>query len=178
MAGHIPKISIVVPYYNQGSFLQETLESISKQEYPNLEIIMMEGGSTDQSLSIAQVYDCQKKCWEDVSEGGRAAATNKGVQYCTGELFAWLEAGDQYSGEYTFEIGLAAIPWEDHMCRRKFSLEELCTHFTHICHVPDMGPLSAALLQETGVPYMTHFGIANLNGRTETYLGGRYPTVE
>src|SRR5687768_5384863 len=107
MVKHVPKISIVVPSYNQGLFLQETLESISKQEYPNLEIIIMEGGSTDQSLSIAQDYDCQVKRWEGMSDGGRAAAINQGVQHCTGELVAWLKPGDRYVDEALWTVSHA-----------------------------------------------------------------------
>ena len=96
MVKHLPKISIIIPSYKQGPFLQDTLDSILEQEYPNLEIIIMEGNSTDQSLSIAQAYDCQVKRWDDMSERGRVAAINQGIQYSTGELVAWLKPGDRY----------------------------------------------------------------------------------
>jgi glycosyltransferase involved in cell wall biosynthesis len=96
MVGHIPKISIVVPSYNQGLFLRGTLDSIFKQEYPNLEIFIMDSGSTDQSLSIAQAYDCKVRRWESLSDGGRVAAINQGVQHGTGELVAWLKPGERY----------------------------------------------------------------------------------
>ena len=74
---------------------------------------------------------------------------------------------------YTFEVGLAAIPWEDYMRRGKFSPEELDTHFTRICHVPNIGPFSVSLPQEIGVPYRTHHGIANLDGTVEVYVVGQ-----
>jgi len=74
---------------------------------------------------------------------------------------------------YTFEVGLAAISWEDYMHRRKFPPEELPAHYTRICHVPNLGPFSVTLLREKGVPYMTHHGIANLDGTVEVYVVGQ-----
>lgn len=81
---------------------------------------------------------------------------------------------DIQHGEYTFEIGLAVISWEDYMSRRQFPPEELRTRFTRICHVPNLGPFSVALRQDKGVPYMTHGGIANLDVETEIYLVGQH----
>ena len=74
---------------------------------------------------------------------------------------------------YTFEVGLAAISWEDYMHRRKFPPEELPAHYTRICHVPNLGPFSVTLLREKGVPYMTHHGIADLDGMVEVSLVGQ-----
>ena len=109
MVKHLPKISIIIASYNQGPFLQDTLDSIVEQEYPNLEIILMEGGSTDQSLSIAQDYDCQVKPWEGMSDGGRAAAINQGAQHCTGELVAWLKPGDRYMDGALWTVSRACL---------------------------------------------------------------------
>lgn len=77
---------------------------------------------------------------------------------------------DLKAGEYTFEVGLATIPWEEYQRRRKYHPEELRLHFRRICHVPNLGPLSVSLPEENGVPYTTHIGIANLDGKIEVYL--------
>jgi ABC-type polysaccharide/polyol phosphate transport system ATPase subunit len=74
---------------------------------------------------------------------------------------------------YTFGIGLVAMPWEDYIHRRKFSPEELPAHYTRICHVPNLGPFSVTLLLDMGVPYMTHHGIANLDGMLEVHVVGQ-----
>jgi lipopolysaccharide transport system ATP-binding protein len=80
---------------------------------------------------------------------------------------------DLQQGEYTFEVGLAVIPWEDYLHRRNFSPEELGMRFTRICHVPDIGPLNIALRQENGVPYILHHGIADLDGIMDVYVMGQ-----
>jgi lipopolysaccharide transport system ATP-binding protein len=79
---------------------------------------------------------------------------------------------DLQSGEYTFEVGLVSMSWEDYQRRNFFAPEELRAHFTRICHIPNIGPLSIALPRENGVPYATHSGVANLDGSTKVYLIG------
>ena len=74
---------------------------------------------------------------------------------------------------YTFVVGLASIAPEYYVDRRKFSPEELPTRYTRICHVPNLGPFNVTLLKEMGVPYMTHLGIADLDGRVEVYVVGQ-----
>ena len=76
MIKHIPKLSIIIPSYNQALLLQDTLESISRQGYPKLELII-ESDSSDHSLPLVQAYDCQVKHWEDWSASGRIAAINQ-----------------------------------------------------------------------------------------------------
>jgi glycosyltransferase involved in cell wall biosynthesis len=108
---HLPKINIVIPSYNQGSFLRDTLDSVFKQEYPNLEVIVMEGGSTDQSLAIAKAYDCHVRFWEGMSDGGPAPAINKGIQDSTGELVAWLKPGDRYMDAALWTVSHACMKY-------------------------------------------------------------------
>lgn len=96
MNNQLPKISIVVPSYNQGIFLEHALESIFSQEYPKLEVIVMDGGSSDKSLEIIQVYQKKLTYWQSKPDGGQASAINAGMQHCTGDIVAWLNSDDWY----------------------------------------------------------------------------------
>ena len=91
-----PLISIVVPSYNQGQFLDYTIRSILLQGYPNLELIIMDGGSSDGSLKIIQKYAPWITHWESGPDGGQYAAINKGFSICHGEIMAWLNSDDLY----------------------------------------------------------------------------------
>lgn len=91
----LPRISIVVPNFNQGRFLEACLTSILDQDYPDFELIMVDGGSTDESLEIMDRY-ADRLTWR-VSErdNGQADAINKGFQQCTGQIFNWVNADDR-----------------------------------------------------------------------------------
>ncbi|MBW1792397.1 MAG: glycosyltransferase, partial [Deltaproteobacteria bacterium] len=88
----LPLISIVVPSFNQGQFLRETLDSMFRQNYPHLEVIVMDGGSTDESVDIIRSYENRLTYWQTLPDKGQAAAINEGVGRCTGELIAWLNS--------------------------------------------------------------------------------------
>ncbi|MBK9925011.1 MAG: glycosyltransferase [Anaerolineales bacterium] len=96
MKNNLPKISIVIPSYNQGVFLQYALESIFSQMYPNLEVIVMDGGSNDQSLDIIRSYSEKLKYWQSQPDEGQANAINMGMQYCNGDIVSWLNSDDWY----------------------------------------------------------------------------------
>jgi glycosyltransferase involved in cell wall biosynthesis len=85
-----PKISIVNPTYNQGEYIEETIQSVLDQNYPNLKYIIMDGGSTDNTVDIINKYEKQLTYWESQPDKGQAHASNKGLNYCTGEIFNWL----------------------------------------------------------------------------------------
>ncbi len=89
-----PSISIVTPSYNQGQFLEETIKSVLNQNYLNLEYIIIDGGSTDNSVEIIKKYEKHLKFWVSEKDRGQAHAINKGFQYCTGEIFNWLNSDD------------------------------------------------------------------------------------
>ena len=89
-----PKISIITPSYNQGHFIEETIRSILLQNYPNLEYIIMDGGSTDDTVQIIKKYEPWITLWTSEKDKGQANAINKGVDKCTGEIFNWINSDD------------------------------------------------------------------------------------
>ncbi len=89
-----PRITIVTPSFNQGGFLSETIESILNQDYPNLEYIVIDGGSTDESLDIIKRYEDQLSYWCSEKDRGQSDAIMKGFNRATGELFAWVNSDD------------------------------------------------------------------------------------
>jgi len=91
-----PKISIVTPSYNQGQFIEETIRSVLLQGYPNLEYIIIDGGSTDNSVEIIRRYEPWLHYWTSEIDEGQSDAINKGFQLSNGEVIAWLNSDDFY----------------------------------------------------------------------------------
>lgn len=89
-----PKISIVTPSYQQGEFLEETIRSVLMQNYPNLEYIVLDGGSTDDSVAILEHYDEFITYWVSEPDEGQADSINKGLTISTGEIMGWLNSDD------------------------------------------------------------------------------------
>lgn len=92
-----PIVSIVTPSYHQGLFLEEAIRSVLLQGYPNLEYMIMDGGSTDNTLSIIHKYEPWLTYWVSRPDGGQSDAINKGWRKSAGEILAWLNADDTYS---------------------------------------------------------------------------------
>lgn len=91
-----PKISVITPSYNQGPFLERTFRSVLLQGYPNLEYIVIDGGSTDGSVSIIERYAPHLDQWVSESDRGQSHAINKGFDRATGTIYAWLNSDDYY----------------------------------------------------------------------------------
>jgi glycosyltransferase involved in cell wall biosynthesis len=91
-----PKISIVTPSYNQAGFLEKTILSVLNQNYPDFEYMIIDGGSTDNSVKIIKKYEKYLKFWISEPDKGQSHAINKGFEHATGDLFAWINSDDYY----------------------------------------------------------------------------------
>ena len=89
-----PRISIVTPSFHQGEFLEGTIRSVLLQGYPNLEYLIIDGGSTDNSVEIIKKYERWISYWESEKDRGQSHAINKGFAKATGEIWAWLCSDD------------------------------------------------------------------------------------
>ena len=91
-----PKITIVTPSYNHGQFIEETIRSVVLQGYPNLEYIVIDGGSTDYTVDILHKYERYIDFWQSEPDKGQANAINKGFARANGDILAWLNSDDVY----------------------------------------------------------------------------------
>lgn len=90
------RITIVTPSFNQGGFLEQTIDSVLSQNYPNLEYIIIDGGSTDNSVEIIKKNQKHLAYWVSEKDRGQSHAINKGFQHATGDVINWLNSDDYY----------------------------------------------------------------------------------
>jgi glycosyltransferase involved in cell wall biosynthesis len=90
-----PRITLVTPVYNSDRFIEQTIRSVLNQRYPNLEYIIVDGGSTDGTLDIIRKYESRVSWWISESDRGMYDALNKGFARGTGEIMGWISATDQ-----------------------------------------------------------------------------------
>jgi glycosyltransferase involved in cell wall biosynthesis len=96
--GHtMPKITIITPSFNQGNYLEATIRSVLLQNYPNLEYIIIDGGSTDNSVEIIEKYAPYLTYWISEKDSGQSEAINKGLKVATGDIINWLNSDDYYA---------------------------------------------------------------------------------
>ncbi len=102
---YYPKISIITPSYNQGQYIEQTIRSVLLQNYPNLEYIVIDGGSTDNTVEILKKYDKFITYWVSEKDNGQSDAINKGIAQATGQIFNWLNSDDYYAANALKTIG-------------------------------------------------------------------------
>lgn len=102
---HLPRISIVTPSLNQGKFLEQTLRSVLDQGYPDLEYIVIDGGSTDGSVEIIRRYSDRLKYWVSEPDRGHGDALNKGFAHATGQVMGWINSDDMLSASSLRIVG-------------------------------------------------------------------------
>ena len=104
-----PRITLVTPSYQQARFLEECLRSVLLQGYPNLEFVVMDGGSTDGSVEIIARYAPFLSHWQSQRDGGQGHAINLGFARATGEIMGWLNSDDMLLPGALFAVALAFL---------------------------------------------------------------------
>ncbi|MFZ7127494.1 MAG: glycosyltransferase family 2 protein [Desulfobacterales bacterium] len=101
----LPRISITTPSFNQGIFLEETIRSVLLQNYPLLEYVIIDGGSTDESVDIIKKYEPWLDHWVSERDSGQSEAINKGWLRSRGDILAWINSDDLYHPGALFKVG-------------------------------------------------------------------------
>ena len=102
---NLPKISVVVPSFNQAKYLELTLRSILDSGYPDLELVVIDGGSTDGSVDIIRKYERAMKFWCSEADGGQTQGLIKGFSHATGEIQCFLNSDDLFEAGTLGEVG-------------------------------------------------------------------------
>jgi glycosyltransferase involved in cell wall biosynthesis len=117
----LPKISIITPSYNQGKFIERTIRSILDQDYPNLEYIVVDGGSRDETIDILKKYGT-RLTWISEKDRGQTDAINKGLRMSSGDILAYLNSDDVYEPHALRRVGAyfsthPEVMWLTGQCR-------------------------------------------------------------
>ena len=122
---NLPKLSIITPSYNQGCYIEETIRSVLLQNYPNLEYIIIDGGSTDGTVEIIKKYEKWIHYWVSEPDNGQSDAINKGLAHATGDVFNWLNSDDVYLPNALLAVGRSFLNKNINvLCGCEYSLYE------------------------------------------------------
>lgn len=108
-----PIVSIITPSFNQGDYLEQTIQSVLAQTYPNIQYIIIDGGSTDHSVDIIKKYSKKLHYWISEKDYGQSDAINKGIAQASGDIIAYLNADDLLEKDAVTQIVKAFAQWPD-----------------------------------------------------------------
>jgi glycosyltransferase involved in cell wall biosynthesis len=129
-----PRITVVTPSLNQGPFIEETIRSVLLQGYPDIEYIIMDGGSTDGTVEVIRKYEEWLTHWQSGPDRGQSHAINTGFGMATGELLAWLNSDDHFCADAFYHVARPCLNFKkctaivgacrqvDHVYRRESSI--------------------------------------------------------
>ena len=162
--GAVPRISVVTPSFNQARFLPETFRSVLGQSYPDLEYVVIDGGSTDGSAEIIRRHAEHLSFWTSETDGGQYDAINKGFARTSGDVMAWLNSDDLYTpwalrvvGEVFSQLPqvewvttLLPLHWDEHGLPTRCSpVEGFSKHgFFRGRHLPRPGEMDKWFIQQ------------------------------
>ena len=155
-AGHWRKVSIVTPSYNQGQFIEETIRSVLLQGYPDLEYIVIDGGSTDNTKEILQKYHPWFTYYCSEPDGGQADALNKGFAKASGMILGYLNSDDVYEKSAIQRLGLNYLCPENEKNLMVYPVEDFgcCIPVTYLAqpnHTPQSLLTGETSLHQPGV---------------------------
>jgi glycosyltransferase involved in cell wall biosynthesis len=97
LSGAVPRISVITPSFNQGRFIEEMIRSIAAQEWLDLELIVIDGGSGDETIEVIRRHEASIAHWVSEPDRGQADAINKGLRKASGDILTWFSADDVYA---------------------------------------------------------------------------------
>lgn len=160
-----PSITIVTPTYNQGSFIEKTIQSVLNQNYPNLQYIICDGGSTDNTVEIIKKYENYLAMWVSEPDRGQTHAINKGLAKASGSWFNWLNSDDFLAPGALYKIGVIANqhPNADFIGGKAAFVSEIGDlKMVWDCKFPDHGKIKDFINTDLQIPQPSVFINRNL----------------